>query len=350
MSVKKVSTGWAIDARVWHEGKELRKRELLAGGTKRTALDRELAIKADLRSANAPSSAITVADVITMYSADHDTGASKSLFETLERELGACRVSDLRLRYDAWWSRVRSANSARTGRPISNATLNRYTAWLSAAIEYAIKCGRATENPIRHHIRLKETPRDASLTHEQRLKLMAVIDRRAPHIRPIVEYMMAVPCRVDELRKVRREDVNLFSNYIRVRSGTTKTDHGVDKPIPPGMLEYFRSIPAESDFAFYREEAGRYVSIGDFKRAWNSACVDADLPGLRVHDLRHIAATDLVNNGTPEQVVMQVAGWKTNMLRTYYHRSGTTALGLINWGTTVHKPDTCVKLEIAKAL
>jgi hypothetical protein len=46
----------------------------------------------------------------------------------------------------------------------------------------------------------------------------------------------------------------------------------------------------------------------------------------------HISATNMVDNGTPEQVVMSVAGWKTNMLRTYYSRGDKKALGLVRFG------------------
>jgi hypothetical protein len=41
----------------------------------------------------------------------------------------------------------------------------------------------------------------------------------------------------------------------------------------------------------------------------------------------------MVDNGTPEQVVMSAAGWKTNMLRTYYSRGDKKALGLVRFGT-----------------
>ena len=50
-----------------------------------------------------------------------------------------------------------------------------------------------------------------------------------------------------------------------------------------------------------------------------------------MHDLRHVAATRMVNDGTPEQVVMQVAGWKTNLLRVYYNRNPMKALELVRF-------------------
>jgi len=40
----------------------------------------------------------------------------------------------------------------------------------------------------------------------------------------------------------------------------------------------------------------------------------------RIHDLRHISATDLYEAGIPERVIMDCAGWKTPMLSQYRHK------------------------------
>jgi hypothetical protein len=57
-----------------------------------------------------------------------------------------------------------------------------------------------------------------------------------------------------------------------------------------------------------------------------------------------MAATALIDNGTPEQVVMTVANWKTNMLRNYYHREPKKALELVRFGSNLgHFLDTPMK-------
>ena len=141
---------------------------------------------------------------------------------------------------------------------------------------------------------------------------------------------------------MRTEDLDLFRNAIRVRNGTTKNDQGCWKPVPPDMVAYFRSIPTQCPFLFYRFEKGSYRPLGDFKKAWKRCLRLAGIQGFRFHDSRHISATNLLDNGTPEQVVIAVAGWKTNMLRTYYHRSGKKSLELVRFTATGgHLVDTC---------
>jgi integrase len=85
--------------------------------------------------------------------------------------------------------------------------------------------------------------------------------------------------------------------------------------------------------------------LGDFKRAWNRCKRLAGISGLKFHDTRHISATELINNGTPEQVVMQVAGWKTNMLKNYYHRNPQKALELVRFSGK--REDQCEDLKTA---
>lgn len=62
---------------------------------------------------------------------------------------------------------------------------------------------------------------------------------------------------------------------------------------------------------------------------------------FRLHDTRHASATRLVDNGTPEQVVNEIAGWKTNMLRTYYRRAGKKSLSLVRFhpGNNLQDPE-----------
>jgi integrase len=147
----------------------------------------------------------------------------------------------------------------------------------------------------------------------------------------MVKYALQVPCRRSELLNMKREDLDLQNLAIRVRNGTTKNDAGVWKPIPPDMQAYFQSLPEGCPYLFYRSVRRGYKPIGDFKKAWSRCLGLAGIEDFRFHDTRHISATNLLDNGTPEHVVLQVAGWKTNMLKTYYHRDGKKALGLVRF-------------------
>jgi len=201
----------------------------------------------------------------------------------------------------------------------------------------AVEAGFVAENPIskRRFPKFKEIPRDKVLTGEEEGRLLEIMAREAPHILPMVRFALQVPCRRSELVNMNRDDVNWFSNppSIRVRNGTTKSDQGMNKPIPPDLIGYFRSIPAGCPFLFYRMEKGVYKPLGDFKKAWTRCLHLAGIVGFRFHDTRHISASTMVDLGTPERVVMQIAGWLTPMLSDYYHRAGTNSLHLARFSS-----------------
>ncbi len=169
----------------------------------------------------------------------------------------------------------------------------------------------------------------------------------APHLKAVVRFALQVPCRKSELVGMTVDDLDLFNNVIRVRNGETKNGAGLWKPIPPDMREYFRSIPVGCKYLFYRQDKNGYHSLGDFKKAWKRCLNIAGVNNFRFHDTRHCSASMLVDNGTPEQVVMSIAGWKTNMLRVYYNREPKKTLDLVRF---TRQCDSAVIVPKAKAV
>ena len=161
---------------------------------------------------------------------------------------------------------------------------------------------------------------------------------------------LTLPCRchADGRRlSICDADLDLINNAI---SGTEWNDQkrcGLLGSDTARHGSLFPELPKESEYLFYRYEkkTDRYLPLGDFKKAWRTCLEKASIEDFRFHDTRHIAATALLDNGTPERIVQEVAGWKTDMLRTYYHRSGKTSLNLVRFANRVHSGYTSGQAE-----
>jgi len=332
--VKKGPNLFRIDAHVLRGGRETRRRELFTG-TRAQAEERLLQLKKELRDGVKAGCSLTAAEtfgeVLKFYLERHDVGRSMCCFSKMIADLGETPIPCLRERFDRYLQLLKISKGKRTGRPLRNGTINRYIAWAKSALNFAMKHGMIKENPVAMFDKMKEVPRDVVLSTLDRQRLLNVIEREAPHLSPIVRYAMQVPCRRSELIRMTVDDLDLFNHCIRVRNGGTKNGAGIWKPIPPDMQGYFQSLPAGCRFLFYRQHEGSFYGLGDFKKAWNRCLRIAKIPDFRFHDTRHCAATALIDNGTPEQVVQSIAGWKSNMLRVYYNREPKKSLDLVQF-------------------
>ncbi|MCL2182974.1 MAG: site-specific integrase [Chitinispirillia bacterium] len=205
----------------------------------------------------------------------------------------------------------------------SNHLINRHTTMIRAVYNRLIALELIVKNPITtaKFPKYKEKPRDRYLDQSERERLLTAIREHNPHILPIVQYMMVVPCRTGELVLAKREQYNPYTNTVYIPD--SKSGLPIHKPVPDNLVDYFRSIPVGCLYLFYKvRENGRYQPITKqvLKRAWAACLKLAGIADLRIHDLRHVAATDLYEVGNPEREIMDIAGWRTPMLSRYRHK------------------------------
>jgi len=72
-------------------------------------------------------------------------------------------------------------------------------------------------------------------------------------------------------------------------------------------------VPAESDALVFTSPKGEPLRISNWRRrVWRPACEESGMPdGLRIHDLRHTAASLLVSAGANVKVVQRHLGHST---------------------------------------
>ena len=167
---------------------------------------------------------------------------------------------------------------------------------------------------------MPEKPRDRTLNQEERERLLSTIKANYPNYYPFFYFMIIVPCRTSELVNAKREYYDPVYNVINIPDSKARIP--ITKPIPPEMIGYFKSLPTDVPYLFYRKKGNTYYPLNNYRHAWERSLKLCNLSNLRVHDLRHISSTDMYNMGVPERTIMSSAGWKTPMLSTYRHKDG----------------------------
>lgn len=173
------------------------------------------------------------------------------------------------------------------------------------------------------HERWHTTPRNRALQGDEFQKIYNGFATRFPHYLPHFLHSCNMPNRINDLRCIRREDLNMTTWKVTYLSGKTQTPttHIISEEIRPFIL----SIPADCPWLFpvltYNDkgEVIGWRQLGDFKKAWATVKRDAKITNLRWHDLRHQAAGWLDAQGLSTRHIMVLGGWKTRRMVEVYH-------------------------------
>ncbi len=132
--------------------------------------------------------------------------------------------------------------------------------------------------------------------------------------------------RKGEILGLQWRQVDFRAGRVALDPGTTKNDEGRTFPFTRELRElleqqerYTSKLQREEDkvipWVFHRK--GK--PIGDFRKAWATACKKAGVPGRIPHDFRRTAVRNLVRAGIPERVAMQMTGHKTRSVFERYN-------------------------------
>jgi integrase len=217
---------------------------------------------------------------------------------------GKVRLTDIDTRAVAQWL------GSKRDEGLAPATVLKIKMIFARSFELGKRWGIAgcERNPVRAvQSKPVNNARERFLTAEEAVRLRAAATAsKNTQLGPIVDLLLYTGCRVRELLDARWENVdNDRRAWLIPTSKTGKPRH---VPLSRAALDVIASLPRFEDCPWLipnPETRNPFVSI---KRAWHGARDAANLPGVRIHDLRHSAASFMVNSGIDLFAVGAVLG------------------------------------------
>ncbi len=208
-------------------------------------------------------------------------------------------------------------------RPISGSTINRELAFLGALLNRARATWRFDVGAIdwRAHRLREPEPIDRALSAAEAERLIAAA---APHIQAPVRLALLTGLRRGNVVGLDWSEVRLAEAELRVRvKSTAPGGRPLTVPLSTAALVLLANLgPRRSGPVFTRPgPGGRARPLGSIRRAFADAAKLAGLAGLRFHDLRHTAATWMIERGVALDLVQRVLGHRAiTTTQRYAHR------------------------------
>ena len=149
-------------------------------------------------------------------------------------------------------------------------------------------------NPCLHVKRFKEEKRERYLSAEEFQRLGKVLDEiledgsETRSAVAAIRLLMLTGCRLSEIQKLRWEYADLDAGELRLPD--TKTG-GRAVPLAPSAVRLLESLPRGEDNPWVIAGKKRDSYLTDLQHPWRRIRERAELPDVRIHDLRHSFAS-----------------------------------------------------------
>jgi len=193
---------------------------------------------------------------------------------------------------------------------VKPASVNRELACLSHLFNYAKRQKRYFgENPVSLSRLIPENNQKERIltSHEEE----SLLNASPGPLRSIIITALCTGMRKNEILTLRWNNVDLNNNLITIDHTNTKSKKTRRIPINTKLKQLFRELRLKSagnEYVFLSTNGNRYKRHDSLKKIYNRTCKLANISGLRFHDLRHTAATRMIENGVNIVAVSKILG------------------------------------------
>lgn len=242
---------------------------------------------------------------------------------------GKLRLSEISQQDIAKWL------AEKAGEGLAPATVEKIRVIFSRSFELALRWNMPgiTKNPVKGIPRKPiNNARERYLNAAETKRLMTAAEASLnPQLKHIVGLLLLTGARLSELLHAEWKHVDLEKRqWLIPMSKTGKARH---VPLSQPAIAILKAVPRFDKCPYVLPNPETKLPFVSIKHGWQTARDEAKLPGLRLHDLRHSAASAMVNAGIDLFAVGRVLGHadhKSTM--RYSHLAHDTLLAAVEAG------------------
>lgn len=223
---------------------------------------------------------------------------------------------------------------------LAPATVEKIRVTFNRSFELAAKWNipGAQVNPVRAVPRPRfNNKKERFLTAQEAERLVAACKESAnTQLAAIVQLLLLTGARKSEILKARWSNVDLERRALYLPD--TKTGKPRYVPLSADAVEVIKGLRRWEKCDWLVPSPVTRKPFTDLKRPWDTARDKAGLPDVRIHDLRHSAASFMVNSGVDLYAVGRILGHSSpDTTQRYSHLTNDTLLSAVEAGAAKMK-------------
>jgi len=224
---------------------------------------------------------------------------------------------------DITTDRIRAYALARQQDGAANGTINREMAALKRAFRLMLQAGRITRTPYIPMLQ-EAAPRQGFLEPPEFARIRGALPQ---YLQDPIAFLYLSGWRKSEMKTLTWASVDTAAGVIRLDPAHSKNKEPRTLPLHGELRDIIiRAHDARRPDCTFVFHYNGGEPIGDFRKAWHTACKATGVSGTLIHDMRRSAIRNLVRAGVPETVAMKLSGHKTREVFERYNVTSETDL------------------------
>ena len=205
---------------------------------------------------------------------------------------------------------IQTFHSSLLEQGLAAATANHHIKLIRHMLNLAVEWEMLDKNPAsRIHMFAEDNQIERYMNDEQLASLLNVLRTDSSRSVCLISmFLLATGCRLNEALSATWSQVDKDKRVWRIPASNSKSKRMRPVPLNETALDVLNQLTTEGVYEHLfinRKTKKPYVNIA---KVWERLRSEAGLPHLRLHDLRHQAASNLINSGSSLYVVQQILG------------------------------------------